>query len=59
MLKNATKRKEQPQSVCGAIKKETKRHKEKEKKKPLSETSNLLRLHQTGPTLLRAHAQVP
>ena len=56
MLKNATK-KNSTLSVCGVVKKRKEDDKGK-KEKLLSKTSNLLRLHQTGPTLLRAHAQV-
>ena len=48
--------KEKPNTVCvcvwGGEKKTTR------KERILSKTSNLLRLHQTGTTLLRAHAQV-
>jgi len=61
MLKNATKKKP-TLSVYGVVKKKKKKEKnqdDKEKrKKLLSKTSNLLRLHQTGTALLRAHAQV-
>lgn len=42
---------------CQKKKKKNQDDKEK-RKKPLSKTSNLLRLHQTGTALLRAHAQV-